>query len=250
MRARLAAFLAVALVVVPAIPGRAQTIPGLGSLADHAAGSGGGGGTVLIAHAWAGSANGGVSATTQPLDCTGANFIAALVTTYNSAANGSGVYDSTGRNVWGGANRSPNYGSSSGNAALYWIFSPHVSSAMTFTSVNSYPAIFVACFNIGTSLDRSSAGSASCYPCQPGSITPSMAGELFLTGGTSGAFSGRPYSISAPYRMIDQSAGTPGQNVAGAFAYYVNPGTSAQNPTWSSVAGDKNQLTFQVAFHP
>jgi len=123
--------------------------------------------------------------------------------------------------------------------------SPTLSATHTFTCTASGAATFMNMFvlavsgNTGTPIDVTNHFYANPAPrtsMQPGSITPSLSGELIVTGmamtnstDTTAAITGGFHAITIP-----QSTGN---SYFGGMAYFVQPSAGAINPTWSWTTG-------------
>lgn len=110
----------------------------------------------------------------------------------------------------------------------------------TYTLNSSFPALFMTCFS-GTSATPTDGNTGfndvAITSIQPGSITPSASGDVFVAGMAFGgsrtiSVSGTGWAISD---QIDFLAA--GGNYGGAMAYKVSAGSGAENPTFSWSVG-------------
>ena len=132
---------------------------------------------------------------------------------------------------------------------LFYKCGPTVSSSHTFTAHGSSPKIEVSLYSgtpTSSCLDTSS-GTAGGYSnaWQPGSITPAQSGELFVTGFAYGATG--TASISGSFNILDTLTN---DGWLGTDAYYVNAGSTAQNPTWSESASTYGVTSMAAFKHP
>jgi hypothetical protein len=166
------------------------------------------------------------SATSSPIDTTGATLLVAV----QSAGILAGPTDSK-FNTW---TRLTTQTIASGSVNIYYAFNPTVGSGHTFTNNSSTgQTMFVSAWsNTLTTSGVLEAQSGSSQPTpvasiQPGSITPSQTGDLFITGIS--ANQNVTETISSPFTIQDTQYGY--SNYA-ATAYSV-AGASAQNPIWT-----------------
>lgn len=194
----------------------------------------------LIAHAAnaATSANG--TATTSAQNGTGANFIAACVTTYSASCTGATVSDSI-NGTW--STHGTNYSNSSGstsNSCLWYKANASVNSSMTVSAVltGGYAQVAAAWFsNVATSspLDQEAGkGTTSTTTDQPGSITPGQANELLLScTGRQSQFTGSATVSGSGFSVTDSIVGASPNGQATGMAYVVQTSATAANPTWN-----------------
>jgi hypothetical protein len=81
----------------------------------------------------------------------------------------------------------------------------------------------------------------------PGSILPMQSGELFVTGFNNGNQSTTTFSVDSGFTISDSE--TTGAS-DGAQAYFVNPNSSAMNPSWAATDGayrTTNLFSFKAA---
>jgi hypothetical protein len=86
----------------------------------------------------------------------------------------------------------------------------------------------------------------------PGSITPVVSGELFITGtsNNSAGYSGSTITVPTSFTGI-KSGGYLDDNYANNdAAYYVNSGAGAVNPTWTWANASSSTSSTMAAFCP
>ena len=180
--------------------------------------------------------NGTTSATTTPaLNCTGATLLIVGVSAYNQFPT---VSDSKG-NTWTSA--VSNSANSPNLAAIYYVYvnASQVSASQTFTITdgsNNYSNEFAACFSGAKSspLDQTNNAfvGAGNFSVQPGSITPTVNGELLLTALDNAT--GPAATINSGFTVTNAVAyGGGGTSNAGGMAYLVQGTAASINPTWS-----------------
>lgn len=203
----------------------AKTIMGLDNTSS-------GGGISLVSSVSAtGSING---STTGSIDTTGANLI--VVSIYYYTGSSLTVTDSK-SNTWTAL-------TSRGSTILakqYYCAGATVGSGHTFTlsGIASYSGIAVAAFSGANAspFDTESGASAT----QPGSITPAVANELFVTAW--GRNDATTLTINSSFTIAEQTAYAPGDGFSVGLAYKISSG--AENPTMNTDDG-----TSMAAFKP
>jgi hypothetical protein len=107
----------------------------------------------------------------------------------------------------------------------------------------------VAAFSGVTAFDAESgtAGVAG-STIQPGSITPAVANELYVTGVTVETVVAAP-TVGSPFVVLNSNQGASSNNLAGGLAYKIKTDSSAENPTWTYVGGLPAAATM-AAFKP
>ncbi len=195
---------------------------------------------ILVAHTAASSSN-GTSVLTSAIDTTGATFLVASMA--NQGGSIPTFADSKG-NTWTTVHT---YGDGTDvDCIMYFCYSPTVGSGHTFLLTNAsggFPSIVVMGFsNITTSAVNAESGhtTVSGSTGQPGSITPSVAHTLVITGvafndNTSGAV-----SVNSGYTIVDTRPFTAGNAFGTSAAYKVLSSASAQNPTWNITTATGN----------
>jgi hypothetical protein len=183
----------------------------------------------LIGHASASSAG-----STNTINSTGANLIVVF-----SAFDGTPTITDNYSNTWtpltiqsGGA----------GNFGRFWYcYNPTVGAGHYFNTTTGYAALFAQAWSGATAspVDQQNGsytnGSVT-SPLQPGSVTPTTANQLIITGVTSaGAESGN--NISLGFTITDNQNGVTGVTYGGSMAYLVQTSASAVNPTWTATSG-------------
>lgn len=172
--------------------------------------------------------------TTSTLDtsaCTSHCLIVAFVAAYQGA--NPTVSDSLG-NTWILQKDVPGYYI---NAAVYATFSPTVGSAQTFTVGGYNPSIAVEVFSGVASGPNQTNGADHLSPASTGSVTPTNANELVVTGG--GAWLNPTYTptVSAGFTLVDSlpqtQTGITGNGAGIESAYQIQTAATAENATWT-----------------
>jgi len=212
-----------------------------GSARRPSGGGGGGGGWTKIASVSAGSPDGN-GFTTTPINTTGASLIVIVVTYYTSSRpNPTDSASNTYPHAVSGDSQSGVPGSDS-QISIFRCASPSTSGAHTFTVPGSslYPAIAVYAFSGGAGgiLDQTNntqsanAGSG----LQAGSITPSTANQLIVTGITTRTYI--PTGIDLGFATPEVVSYVNGQREGMGASYLVQGAAAAVNPTWSISGND------------
>jgi hypothetical protein len=199
----------------------------------------------LISSTIAGSTN-QANVTTSAINTTGASLIVLVVVISNTQT--TDPTDSAG-NTWTALTLAT---AGASKERIYYCVSPTTSSTHTFSlSATFVPSIGVMAFS-GTStsspFDQQSTGTQNFgFTCQTGSVTPSVNGELLI----SGVSFQNSNTVS-----IDSSFNTPLQvnnssnNLGIGMAYLVQSTAAAINPTWTYTnvdAGACSIATFKAA---
>lgn len=190
----------------------------------------------LVTSASARSASG--TATTTPVDTTGASLIAILIT---CAITGTITVTDNKSNTITFINT---VSSSTGRSALYYILNPTVGAGHTFTVAGpSFRTIAVMAFSgIDTTapLDKSNQAFANSGTSgSAGSITPAANGELIVAG--IGLGNSSAWSIDSGFTNVISTDFGSGAWFATQFAYFVQPTAAAINPTWSWTTSTYNE---------
>lgn len=204
----------------------------------------------LVAHTAAGSA-GGNTVTTSGITTSGANLLIVMVSEGASENPVTAGLSDSNSNTWT-ALTSQNTSSTSG--ALFYCLNPTVGAGHTFTFTHSsfFPGIAVLAFSgvntAGTDGQSGATGDGLHASLQPGSITPSAANDLFVTGLGYGA--SRTMAIDSSFTITDQiDFLASGGNEGIAAAYKIKSSDStAENPTWSWTTNLGNVVAVMVAF--
>lgn len=195
--------------------------------------SGGGGGSpALIAHTAAGGTPDDV--TSSAINTTGANLLVVACAHY--FVNQPTITDSKGNTY----TALSDYGSTGDQGIrLFYSFGGTVGSGHTFTASGTtiYPAVAVLAFsNIASSPFDAESGAFSAPPnVAPGSITPSQANTVIVTGlGINGLGSGSDITVNSGFTITD----TVPLNAANSFgvsaAYKILTAATATNPLWGN----------------
>lgn len=206
------------------------------------------------------SANGNsTTLTSASISTTGASLI--VVQCSSDKYTTTGVSNSGTADTW---NLLSNYGdSSAGYTLIAYAFSPTTSSSQTFTCTFSNSSSGVENFIYVSAWSGTGTTSAvfqavrgknesGAETTTPGSITPVVSGELFITG-TSNNSTGYPSpTITVPTSFTGiKSGGYLDDNYANNdAAYYVNSGAGAVNPTWTWANASSSTSSTMAAFCP
>ena len=131
----------------------------------------------------------------------------------------------------------------SNSAVLSYVLNPTVTASQTFTCATSGGGgfAFVSCavegfsvanggFDTSTGADTGTGNCTASSACQPGSITPAVPNEIFITGSGNNGGSGT-VSIGSSFIISNSDATGTDENYA--MAYLISSGSSAQNPAWN-----------------
>lgn len=207
---------------------------------------GGGGGPTLVCSTAQGSGTGN-QFTTTGINCTGATFLYLTISS-NEAAPG---LTSNITGAWTSLTQQGNLQQSE------YLYNPNGNNcasgctAVTFTvgtQASADPSVCVMGFSgVTSAIDGAAVGSGSSTngtSVQPGSVTPSITGELATSGiefyNTTGTVA---VDSSFTIPASGQINGVGSQHLACAAAYLVTPSTSALNPIWTH-SGGGNISTF------
>lgn len=139
---------------------------------------------------------------------------------------------------------------------LYRTDTPAVvgsSHTFTVTGTSTFASISITCFAGGatSSIDdqENSAGTIFSQTIQPGSITPSEANTLIITGITATDDNREPTTINSSFTVATSRSAPSGLNVG--IAYLVQGSAAAVNPTWTLANGSATHLDTTIAnFRP
>lgn len=190
----------------------------------------------LVSHVKASAT--GASVTTAAIDTTGATLLVVLACGY---AHDPGAVSDNKSNTWQALTE---HDGTHARLKLFYCYNPTVGTGHTFTlGSSSYPTIFATAWSgtLTTSAvfdSESGAGATDNTHSTPGSLTPGVSGELFITGVTAAwsdslAFAASPGGFS---NIDTQPLGA--TYTGGAIASVVDADTSAMNPTWTVTNGD------------
>jgi hypothetical protein len=205
----------------------------------------------LLAHTAAHNTSSNVSVTTTAINDTGATLDVIVVvgtvagvgfpTTLTDSASNTNYYYTP-----PGINSNP-YGT-----IIAWIVNPITSSSHTWTfnnGTNTYPALAVTAWSGsfgGVELCTHVGGSGT--TSTPGSITPSLANALLITGyDQSDSSTSVTYSISGGFTIADQLAGGAVAQSVGS-AYLIQTSATAANPTWTKTGSSTTQSSIMCSF--
>jgi hypothetical protein len=191
------------------------------------------------------------SATTTAIDTTGSTLLV-VISYYWSSITGT-VTDSKG-NTW---NNLTQYGTSdsTGLCQIHYSYNKggsalSVGTNHTFTiSSQAYQCLHAIAFS-GTLTDSSVYLSGSDHgnlgndPIKPGSVTPSAAGDLILTGWSGGGGTTTAQSIDSGLSALDFLHNSSDMDIC--QAYLITTGTGAIDPTWTLTGGSNFATSIAV----
>lgn len=183
----------------------------------------------------AGVSAGGVgNFTSGPIDTSGANLI---VVNVNSAIfGGTGVLSDSKSNTWTPLTSYADL--AGGRTQLYFCYGPATDINHTFTLTGSIGSAITVLALSGASSsppdnDAGHTTNGSASSVQPGSITPTEAGEIIITGLGTATGSWGTLSIDSGFTIDTSIDFFSGSNEGSAIAYFVQGAASPVNPTWS-----------------
>lgn len=205
----------------------------------------------LLSHA-------GVAATAATpsvtIDSTGATLLVACGSAYGGNGSGKTVTDLVGgnSNTWTRANyvNVP----SDAQVELWYSLPTHLgaSDVVTYSASSSGAGLFVAAYSgtvTSSVTDGASTGTASGGPStiQPGSITASQAGDLYVTCSAASYFGSTAPTINSSFTVENQRVD--GGGYGGGLADFIQGSPAALNPTWTFAGGlpDANMQAFKAA---
>lgn len=178
----------------------------------------------------------GNSVTTSAIDTTGSNFLAIWVA-YDDFGSAPVITDSK-SNTWTPLTA---IGTSTPVGRFYYCENPNpvtgVGTGHTFTATGSFnfPTLCVGAWSgvrTSSSFDaQNGLGQNAVTSIQPGSITPSLNGELVLIG--LGLNSADAASDPSGYSRASGTAGDGANHVGGFMDYKIQPTAGPENPTWT-----------------
>jgi len=198
-------------------------------------GGGGGGGWTHVASTIQASSDGN-GFTVSAINTAGATFIAIVLGSYSAHPTPT---DSKGNTYSLAVNLSSGDGGSEGNSrqiSIFYCAAPTVGSGHTFTltGTGTYAVMAVYAFSGGAGgiLDQtnSSVDTNTTTTRQPGSITPSTANQLLISGIE--FRTGSNAAIDSGFATPLKSA-TTANSVGTAGSYFVQGSAAAINPTWT-----------------
>lgn len=234
--------LIVGLLILMAILLPAQSIMGL-MAAKGSAGGGGGTITLITAAATPSVESAGNGATTGTADTTGANFIAACVSDFQSAATAT-VTDSN-SNSYTCQTRQAHTGGAAVKICTTSSLTPTVGAGhtLTCTGSGSFCTIAYAAFTgIGsTTIDQGPVGSISggTTTTSP-SITPSTNGSLLIGCLGTGAANTGPYTVASPF-TLDSNVVPGGVQFGIGIAHLIQATAGAQTVAFTVVTSNVDQ---------
>lgn len=201
----------------------------------------GGGGFAVVSGATATCASsGGAACTTSSANFNNVTLVVGCIGLYSGNGASSTLSDNLGNSY------TQIYTVTTGprTGRMFYSKPSSVSGTMTFTASNTggsadaSPGLTVMGFSgpFTTPLDQSnntgSAG-ASVTSIQPGSITPTLAGELLASCLTVSTSTTGGQAITPPFTLGPVINSVPGNAEGSAIGYQIQTSASAQNPTWS-----------------
>lgn len=145
-------------------------------------------------------------------------------------------------------------GNSGAGAIIYYVLSPTTGGSQTFSADGGdvgtqFSDIAAIGFSGITAYDASSAGNIlTGNTIQPGSLTPAVSGEVFITM-VAYDFVTETMSIDSGFTIIAQGLNSGGTGFA--VAYKIKTDALAENPTWTATGDANPALTcIMSAFKP
>jgi hypothetical protein len=188
------------------------------------------------------------NATTGAFDTTGATLLAIWVSGYNVNPNYTTPTDSK-SNTWAVG---PHYKNSNQvGGQWFYCLSPTVGSGHTFsmTTTGQFATFYVAWADsiAASAFDGSTgAGSTSGTSLASGSITPTQAGDLILSGHTSEV--NTTYAVDSGMTVLQQTPYVASTHEGGALAWVIQGAAAAINPSWSWTGSTPNSESSVIAF--
>ena len=183
--------------------------------------------------------------TTTAIDTTGATVIAIVLAGSLGAFTPSDLSDSA-------SNQAAYLFCPVQNAGLILVFiiNPATSASHTFTYTQtfSYPSLAVASFSgaAGGLQTSDGANNVASTTVQPGSLTPSGANGLLVTGYTNNLSTGTPtFTIDSSFIKTDQIDGGATPSTV-ALAYLIQTSAVSVNPTWTTSTSAANTTMMAV----
>ena len=184
--------------------------------------------------------------TSTGMNTTGASLLVVEVSFYYSASLGSISVSST-SNASGNWHALTAFGSggNAGYSQFFYCYGPTTGTSEIFTvsGAADYYGINAAAFS-GTSTTSAvyqsgsntgaTSGASAVATIQPGSVTPAQSGSLIVTGFASGQSASTSVSIDSGFTSVAYQHN--GSGTDSGFAYLVQSGTAAVNPTWTPSA--------------
>lgn len=189
------------------------------------------------------STAGGAAITSSAITTTGGNLVVIALSEYDLAS-GTTISDSKG-NTWHKLTPQDNTSSHQINT-LFYASGATTGTGHTFTATpvsgNSYPVFCVLTFSgaLTSPFDQENGTANGPLPTFPGSITPGVANELFVTGFTNGNPSTATANWSVDSGFTILGGVTTAFNFAIGMAYKIKTGgsTTTENMSWNdSTAG-------------
>lgn len=187
--------------------------------------------------------------TTPAINTTGSTLFVIAIGYLNGST--PTVTDSQG-NTW---TTLPSYQAGGGNAreGMCYCVTPTTSAAHTFTVAASYSSFCIAAFALAGTYDtpnQNGAGSAAATTQATGSVTPSTANCLIVSGLELYATSGVP-TINNSFTIVQSTVDTGGAQGAfgSALAYKVQTVAAAVNPTWTIPGAERIAASIAVFQH-
>ena len=191
----------------------------------------------------------GGSATSSPVNTTGATLYVVTLSSYNNL--GTATITSSPSQTWTALNYYDNSYAGTGNGVMFYVCGPATSASQAISVTGDYAtAVFAAysgtatanCFDSPNQNGNTMYNGGSTF--QPGSITPSQNGALIVSGlgANSGASS---VLIDSGFTIVGTYIGTHFSSQA----FLVQPSAFAINPTWTE-SSDGNAVPYIASFVP
>lgn len=244
---------------VPGSSGAGCTIAILDDLSDTATSPGvtiSASGINLVAHTQiVGAANGGTS---PPFNPTGATLLVANVSEYSGGTPHVTISDSS-SNTWT-CLTSQNATPQETLDTLCYVANPTTTSSQTVTiaGTGTFSTAQIAAFNgvrtlspFDPGVQNGNKAGGPLTTIQPGSVTPSLANSLVVTGISFGAPAGAiTVSGGGGYTQTDTQQYVASTTESGSLAYQIQTTATATNPTWTDGASASAASTTIAVFRP
>lgn len=179
------------------------------------------------------------SVVTGAIDTSGADLIVAIVGEYS--VNAAAVVTDSKGNTWTALT---SYQTSNQDKVTLWYTQPtSVGSGHTFTvtdAASTIPAIAVSAWSGSTPIavfdQQNGNTSPSGTTCSPGSITPSSANSLVITGFTAVSDGAGAPTVDSGFALLANALVNGATGVSAAIAYKIT-GSTPSNPIWTNAAG-------------
>lgn len=219
---------------------------GIGGQAGFGGGSGNGGAPIaLVAHGTGNAVSPATTATTPALNMTGATLLVIDCNSPNATITFTASDSSS--NTWQAGIIQQ---AAADSNQLFYAFNPTVSASQTFSCSSGLASSSVYVEGFKNTLTTSAVFDKQTHAnsATPGSITPAVSSEVFVTGVSSDTTAPGGVSINSSFIVTDSTTNSTFE--VGGMAYFISTGTAAENPTWTNATTDTNNNSTMMAFEP